>query len=106
MEGPEDVGGEGILGREEKIAKRAESNFAPPQLGEPSTRESESVKERVNGLFFRFGGRSYLSVSFSILTTAEEPKSLKCIWNKTCIYFHSNKIWLQNTNHTETMRHY
>ena len=73
MEGPEDVGGEGILGREEKIAKRAEFNFPPPQLGETSRRESESVKERVNGLFFRFGGRSYLSVSFCILTTAEEP---------------------------------
>ena len=30
-------------------------------------------------------------VSFSTLTTEEEPKSLKCIWNKTCIYFPSNK---------------
>ena len=73
MEGPEDDGGEGNLGRAEKNAKRAESNLAPPRLGETSTRESESVKERVNGLVFRFGGRSKLSVSFSISTTAEEP---------------------------------
>ena len=26
-----------------------------------------------------------------ILTTAEEPQSLKCTWNKTCIYFLSYK---------------
>ena len=43
---------------EEKITKKEESYFAPPRLGETSTRESESVKERVNGLVFRFGGRS------------------------------------------------
>ena len=30
------------------------------------------------------------SVSFSNLTTVGEPNSLKCIWNKTCIYFPSN----------------
>ena len=57
MEGPEDNRGEGKLVRKEKIIKRAESNFAPPRLGENSTRESESVKEK-NGLVFRFGGRS------------------------------------------------
>ena len=33
----------------------------------------------------------FWSVSFCISTTAEEPKSLKCIWTKTCIYFHSNE---------------
>ena len=33
---------------EEKITKREESYFAPPRLGETSTRESESVKERVD----------------------------------------------------------
>ena len=44
----------------------------------------------------------FQSVSFSILTTAEEPKSLKYNWNKTCIHLPSKKIWLQNTNHTET----
>ena len=43
-----------------------------------SVGESESVKERINE-----------AVSFNILTTAEEPYSLKCIWNKTCIYFPS-----------------
>ena len=52
MEGPEDDGGEGNLGRVEKNTKRAESNLAPPRLGATSTRESESVKERVNGLVF------------------------------------------------------
>ena len=51
-------GGQGNLGRAEKITKRAESNVAPPRLGETSTKESESVKEKVNGLVFRFGGRS------------------------------------------------
>ena len=30
MEGPEDDGGEGNLGRVEKNTKRAESNLAPP----------------------------------------------------------------------------
>ena len=30
MEGPEDDGGEGNLGRVEKNTKRAESNIAPP----------------------------------------------------------------------------
>ena len=73
MEGPEDDGGEGNLGRVEKNTKRAESNLAPPRLGATSTRESESVKGRVNVIVFRFSGRSYLSVSFCILTTAEEP---------------------------------
>ena len=43
---------------EEKITKREESSFAPLRVGETSARESESVKERVNGLVFRFGGRS------------------------------------------------
>ena len=33
---------------EEKITKREESNFAPLRLGDTSTRESESVKERVD----------------------------------------------------------
>ena len=73
MEGPEDDGGEGNLGRVEENTKRAESNLAPPRLGATSTRESESVKGRVNVIVFRFSGRSYLSVSFCILTTAEEP---------------------------------
>ena len=77
MEGPEDDEGEGNLGRVEKNTKRAESNLAPPRLGATSTRESESVKERVNGLVFRFGGRSKLSVSFSISTTAEGGSSPK-----------------------------
>ena len=72
-EGPEDDGGEGNLGRVEKNTKRAESNIAPPRPGETSTRESESVKEKVKGLFFRVSGRSKLSVSFCISTTAEEP---------------------------------
>ena len=58
MEGPEDDGGEGNLGRVEKNAKRAESNIAPPRLGETSSGESESVKEKVKGLLFRSGGRS------------------------------------------------
>ena len=58
MEGPEDDGGEGNLGRVEKNTKRAESNLAPPRLGATSTRESESVKEKVKGLFFRFSSRS------------------------------------------------
>ena len=58
MEGPEDDGGEGNLGRVEKNTKRAESNVAPPRPGETSTRESESAKVRVNGLFFRVSGRS------------------------------------------------
>ena len=31
------------------------------------------IAGRVNVLVFRFSGRSYLSVSFCILTTAEEP---------------------------------
>ena len=44
----------------------------------------------------------FQSVSFSILTTAEEPKSLKYNWNNTCVHFPSNKICLQNTNHPET----
>ena len=66
-------GGQGNLGRAEKITKRAESNVAPPRPGETSTRESESVKEKVKGLFFRVSGRSKLSVSFCISTTAEEP---------------------------------
>ena len=58
MEGPEDDGGEGNLGRVEKNTKRAESNVAPPRPGETSTRESESAKVRVNELFFRVSGRS------------------------------------------------
>ena len=58
MEGPEDDGGEGNLGRVEKNTKRAESNLAPPRPGETSTTESESVKEKVKGLFFRVSGRS------------------------------------------------
>ena len=37
MEGPEDDGGEGNHGREEKNTKRAESNIAPPRLGETSS---------------------------------------------------------------------
>ena len=44
----------------------------------------------------------FQSVSFSILTTAEEPKSLKYKWNKTYIHSPSNQICLQNTNHIET----
>ena len=44
----------------------------------------------------------FQSVRFSILTTAEEHKSLKHNWNKTYIHFPSNKICLQNTNHLET----
>ena len=52
--------------------------------------ESESVKERVNEAVFKSWWPEFLSVSFSTLTTAEEPKSLKCIWNKTCIYFPLN----------------
>ena len=44
--------------------------------------------------FFKFykpplcGGTPNLC--FCISTTAEEPKSLKCTWNKTCIYFPLN----------------
>ena len=53
--------------------------------------ESKSVKERVNEPIFESWWLGFLSVSFSTLTTAEEPESLKCIWNKTCIYFSSNK---------------
>ena len=52
--------------------------------------ESKSVKERVNEPIFESWWLGFLSVSFSTLTTAEEPKSLKCIWNKTCICFPLN----------------
>ena len=58
MKAPEDDGGERNLGRAGKNTKRAESNLAPPRLGETSAREIESVKERVNGLVFKFSGRS------------------------------------------------
>ena len=61
----------------------------PLNLGS-SVGESESVKERVNEPIFESWWPEFLSVSFSTLTTAEEPKSLKCIWNKTCIYFPLN----------------
>ena len=78
MEGPEDDGGEGNLGRaERRRTPRGRSPILLPLDLVTSTRESESVKERVNGLVFRFGGRSKLSVSFSISTTAEGGSSLK-----------------------------
>ena len=44
MEGPEDDGGEGNLGRVEKNTKRAESNLAPPRLG---GLQQEKVKVKV-----------------------------------------------------------
>ena len=67
------------FGREEKTARRAEPNFAPPQLG-VLIEESKSMKERVNEPVFESWWPKFLSVSFSILTT--ESMSLKCIWNK------------------------
>ena len=77
------------LGREEKTTRRAEPYFAPPPLGVFSRRKWECERES-EWTNLRIWWPEFLSVSFSTLTTAEEPKSLKCIWNKTCIYFHLN----------------
>ena len=74
MEGPEDVRGEGTLPLEER--RRPPRGRSPILLllnKWSSMGESESVKERVDEAVFKSWRPEFLSVGFSILTTAEEP---------------------------------